>query len=282
MNIDPIPLSSALGAEINGIRLGGDLDPSIVAAIRDAWHAHQVLIFRDQALSQEDQLGFTRLLGEIGIPRNAEIEHGPDGETILPGIMLVTNLRREDGGAYGQPHEGRMWFHSDMCYAETPHKATLLYAVDLPSTGGETCFADMYAAWDGLPAEIRQRLDGATALQVHEYRRVERPEPRDDMSGIPHFSHPVAITHPETGRRALFVNRLMTARIDGLPPGESDEMLDYLFDRSEQADNVYTHEWRPGDLVMWDNRCTIHGRRDFPNEERRLLRRTTVVGERPS
>jgi len=282
MDINPNPVSAALGAEISGVDLGGDFDDAEIAAILDAWHTYQVLVFRGQDLSQRDQLRFTERLGTVGVPLAAMPTRGPDGEDVPPGIMLVTNLRRADGSAFGQPHEGEMWFHSDMCYAEEPHKATLLYGVDLPSRGGHTCFANMYKAYENLPADTRRRIDGRTALQVHEYRRTERPSLGADMSGAPHYAHPAVITHPATGRKALFVNRLMTARIEGMTESESDALLEQLFDVAEDPAIVYEHVWRPGDLVMWDNRCTNHCRTDFPAAERRLLRRTTVGGARPA
>jgi taurine dioxygenase len=278
MKITPL---APLGASIEGIDLAGDIDAATARTIDDAWLAHQVLVFRDQALSQDDQLRFSARFGKVGIPLVTMPEAGPDGNPIQPGIMWVTNLRREDGSSYAQPHEGQMWFHSDMCYVETPHKATLLYAVELPARGGATVFADMYAAYDDLPEATKRRLDGRGALQVHEYRRTERPSAVDETTDALHFTHPAVITHPETGRKALYVNRLMTVRIDGLDADESAALLEDLFDRSEDPANVYAHEWRLGDLVMWDNRCVVHGRADFPETERRVLRRTTVEGARP-
>jgi taurine dioxygenase len=161
---------------------------------------------------------------------------------------------------------------------EIPHIATMLYAVELPSSGGNTMFADMYAAYDKLRPEIRNRLDGKKALQVHDYKRTERPGRDLDLTQVGNYAHPVFITHPETGKKAVYVNRLMTARIEDMETTESDALLEELFSVAEDRSIVYEHVWRPGDLVIWDNRCITHARTDFPGNERRLLRRTTLVG----
>ena len=199
-----------------------------------------------------------------------------------PEVMVVSNVRI-DGKPLGLAHDGEMWFHSDMCYVETPHRATMLYAVDLPSTGGDTLFADMYAAYDNLSLDIRDRLEGMTALQVHDYKRTERPGVDLDLTKVGNYAHPVFVTHPKTGKKAVYVNRLMTARIEGLEKAESDSLLEELFAITEDPVIVYAHIWQQGDLVIWDNRCITHARTDFPANERRLLHRTTLVGtESPS
>jgi taurine dioxygenase len=169
-----------------------------------------------------------------------------------------------------------------MCYAEKPYTATILYAIELPASGGATRFADMYGAYAALSDETQQKIEGKSVVQVHEYLRLERPSPEGERPDALQFAHPAVITHPETGRKALFVNRLMSARVVGMEAGESEALLEELFDSSENPARVLSHEWRGGDLVMWDNRCTIHGRADFPETARRILRRTTVIGERPS
>ena len=280
MTIRVTPLSPALGAEISGVDLRDDLDDGTIAAILDAWHAHLVLVFRGHDLSDDEQIRFTERFGTAGTPIRPKKNIAATARDRHPAIMLVSNIR-ENGKPMGLAHDGEMWFHSDMCYAEVPHKATLLYGVEIPSRGGDTRFANMYTAYDNLPGDLHDRLDGRRALQVHEYRRTERPGVNAVAEGAAHYVHPLFITHPATGRRALFANRLMTARIEGLPADESDRILDILFEISEAPDIIFQHAWRPGDLVMWDNRCSNHARTDFPASERRLLRRTTVIGETP-
>lgn len=280
MGIEVLPSGRGIGAEIRGVDLNRDLAADAVAAVRRAWLDHLVVFFRGQEIDQHRQLAFTRRFGTPGGVRSPRPQRGLDGEPLAPGVMIVSNIRR-GGEPLGLPHDGEMWFHSDMCYDERPHEATLLYGIEIPPVGGNTLFADMYAAYERLPQRTRDRLRGRTALQMHEYLRTDRPRARGDLSGVAHFSHPAAIVHPETGRRALYVNRLMTARIDGLDEAGSDALLDELLRAAEDPEGVYEHVWRPGDLVMWDNRCVAHARTDFPAEERRLLRRTTTEGRRP-
>lgn len=281
LSLDIRDLDAPLGAEIRGLDLRERLDRGTAGDILDAWYRRQVLVFRDQDLSPRQQVDFTAQLGEPGRPRMPAQAARDIVKDLPPEVMIVSNVR-VDGKPLGLPHDGEMWFHSDMCYVEVPHAATLLYAVELPSTGGNTLFADMYGAYENLSVSTRRRLDGLKALNVHDYKRTDRPGTDLDLTKIGNFAHPVFATHPETGRRAVYVNRLMTARIEGLEPAESDAMLEELFNVSEDRSLVYEHVWRPGDLVMWDNRCVTHARTDFPEDERRLLRRTTVVGtQRP-
>lgn len=270
-------LDAPLGAEIVGLDLRRKLADGDVQAILAAWYEHQVIVFRDQELSPRELVEFTRQLGEPGVPRmpsRAVRDVLPD---LPPEVMVVSNVRI-DGKPLGLAHDGEMWFHSDMCYVEVPHTATMLYAVDLPSTGGNTLFADMYAAYDNLRPDLRDRLEGMKALQVHDYKRTERPGVDLDLTKVGNYAHPVFVTHPETGKKAVYVNRLMTARIEGVEKAESDRLLEELFEVAEDPAIVYAHVWQPGDLVIWDNRCITHARTDFPHEERRLLHRTTLVG----
>jgi taurine dioxygenase len=275
--LDLTRMDAPLGAEITGLDLTEKLPDATVAALLQAWFDHQVLVVRDQDLTPQQLVDFTAQLGEPGRPRmpsQAVRDIIPD---LPPEVMIVSNVR-VDGKPLGLAHDGEMWFHSDMCYTEFPHTATMLYAVDLPSTGGNTKFADMYAAYENLDPATRSRLEGRKALQVHDYKRTERPGVDLDLTKIGNYAHPVFVTHPETGKKALYVNRLMTARIEGLDREESDALLEELFAVGEDPSIIYEHVWRPGDLVIWDNRCVTHARTDFPQEERRLLQRTTLVG----
>ena len=270
-------LDAPLGAEIVGLDLSGEISGDDARAILQAWYKYQVIVIRDQNLTPQQLVDFTRQLGEPGLPRmpsQAVRDIVPD---LPPEVMIVSNVRI-DGKPLGLAHDGEMWFHSDMCYVEIPHIATMLYAVDLPSTGGNTLFADMYAAYENLRPETRDRLEGMKALQVHDYKRTERPGTNLDLTKVGNYAHPVFIIHPETGKKAVYVNRLMTARIEGVEKVESDELLEELFETTEDPSIIYEHVWHPGDLVIWDNRCITHARTDFPDDERRLLQRTTLVG----
>lgn len=274
------PLSPVLGAEISGVDLRRGLTPDEVEQIRAAWQKHIVLVIRGQDLTLEQQKAFAANFGDLGERKRAASALAKKVEGVLqtdPHTLLVSNIK-VDGKPIGAFGEGEMWFHIDSGYAEKPYKYTFLYGMELPSIGGNTRFVNCYTAYDKLPEEIKRRIAGRKALHVHEYKRAERVDTSADVSDAPHFAHPIAITHPETGRKSLFVDRLMTFRIEGMSHAESEELLNFLFDHAENPAFIYEHEWRLKDLIMWDNRCTIHGRTWFPETENRLLRRCTVEG----
>ncbi len=280
IDIQVTPLSSACGAEISGVDLTRPLSHEMVQAIKDAWGKHLVLVFRGQKISQDDQLRFASYFGELGDRKKAPEQLRSRAEGIQQDhkkILLVTNIKVDDRpiGAFG---DGEFWFHIDSGYSPRPYKYTFLYAIELPSTGGNTMFANMYKAYEAVPPALKEKLKGKKALHIHEYNRAKQASFSGDISGIPHCFHPVFITHPDTGRKTLFVDRLMTVRIEGVSVAESDAMLAQLYDIGERREFIYEHVWKLGDFVMWDNRCTIHARTDFPKHERRLLRRCTVEG----
>ena len=275
------PLSGACGAEIKGIDLTRPLSQETVQAIRDAWAKHLVLLFRAQTITQEQQLAFASCFGDLGNRKKAPEPLRSRAEGILQDnekVLLVSNIKI-DGEPIGAFGEGEFWFHIDSGYTARPYKYTFLYALELPSTGGNTKFSNMYNAYEAVPPALKRSLTGKKALHIHEYKRSEKADISGDFSGIPHCYHPVFITHPETGRKSLFVDRLMTACIEGVPANESSAILDQLYEIGERPQFIYEHVWKLGDFLMWDNRCTIHARTDFPKHERRLLRRCTVQGE---
>jgi taurine dioxygenase len=280
MDITITPMSPACGAEISGVDLTRELSPATVRAIKDAWGKHLVLVFRGQSITQEQQLRFASYFGELGDRKKAPdaLRSRTEGSAQdNQKILLVSNIK-VDGQPIGAFGEGEFWFHIDSGYTPRPYKYTFLHALELPSTGGNTMFSNMYKAYEAVPAELKAKLKGKKALHIHEYKRSEKAD-LSDISQIPHYFHPVFITHPDTGRKTLFVDRLMTARIEGVSAQESDAILEQLYDLGERREFIFEHEWRLGDFLMWDNRCTIHARTDFPKEERRLLRRCTVEGE---
>ena len=276
-HFDIRPLSDALGAEIRGVDLSQPLDADTVAAITDAWHEHIVLLFRDQDIDTDRQIVFAEHFGDVGV-RSRPAERRPEGADYNASIMLVSNVKK-DGKYIGSLPDGEMWFHHDMCYDKAPHKGTFLYAMELPSTGGNTQFANMYAAYDKLSDDMKQRVQGKRALQIYDFATRETVDISDDISKYKHEIQPVTITHPVTGRRALYVNPLITARIEDMAEHESRAMLDELFAFADDPSIAYEHEWRLGDLMMWDNWCSCHARTDFPASERRMLRRCTVKGQ---
>ena len=276
--ISVVPMKAALGAEIKGVDLTRPLDDATVNAIRDAFDQNIVLVFRDQNLTEEDQLRAAGYFGKVAWRKRSPNGRTPGGSYDTP-FMLVTNIVK-NGVSLGAFGDGEMWFHHDTSYYPEPHRATLLYAVQLPSWGGNTCFSNMYKAYDNIPRKLRDRLEGRKVLQLHDYKRRERIDVDSvDLSGILHQEQPIFITHPATGKKALYISRLMSARIEGLSKAESEDALNQLFDISEDPAIIYEHEWRLGDLVIWDNWCSIHARKDFPRDQDRLMRRLTIEGQ---
>ena len=235
-------------------------------------------VFRGQDLSEEDQLRAAGYFGKVRIRRKPANGRTPGGEFDTP-FMMVTNIL-ENGKSIGAFGDGEMWFHHDTSYYPAPNRATLLYSMQITTSGGQTCFSNMYQAYENIPRALRDRLEGRKVLQVHDYKRRERIDVDNiDLASILHQEQPIFVTHPATGKKALYVSRLMTARIEGLSKQESEAALEQLFDISEDPAIRYEHDWKLGDLVIWDNWCSIHMRRDFPREEPRLMRRLTIEGQ---
>jgi taurine dioxygenase len=268
------PLSPALGAEILGIDLRDDIDARVFAQIRDAWHQNLVIVLRSQNMSEEDQVRFAEKFGPPAVIHTKQFVRNH------PAVMLISNIR-EDGKPIGALPDGEMHFHTDQCHQERPAMASMLYALEVPRAGGNTLFANGYTAYETLPHEIKRRIDGRKALNAYDYETAATKRGTRLTQRVPSYAHPVVRTHPATGRKALYVNRLMTVRIEGLPAQESDDLLAMLFDHQERREFIYEHVWRVGDLVIWDNRCTLHARTDFSPDERRLMRRVTILGEKP-
>jgi taurine dioxygenase len=277
MGITVTPKSAALGAEVTGIDLSAPLDEATVAAVNQAMLDHLVLVFPDQKFDEDAQIRFTGYFGELG--KRKRHEDRTEADDVHYGVMLVTNIR-EDGKQIGSLPDGEMMFHSDGAYDTHPYKYTFLYGIDLPSEGGNTLFANMYAAYDTLANDIKRKLAGKRAMHHYYAGSVMKDDPVGKLSGD--SDHPLVVAHEETGKTALYLSRLFTHRILDMPEDESEALLEKLFDHCEDSSLVYEHVWRPGQLVVWDNRCTNHARTDFAETERRLLRRTAVQGNAPA
>ncbi len=279
MGICVTPLDAPLGAAVSGVDLSRPLTDNTRAAIFQAWHAHIVLVFPDQALAGPAQLAFARNFGPIkerGRPKERRPEK--DINDYESQVMFISNVK-ENGKPIGSLPDGEMWFHHDGCYKERPQRASFLYAIELPSTGGNTKFANMYKAYEAVPKALNLLLADKTALHVYDYDLRATFDIDTGLDRVAHRSQPLFIRHPDTGRTALYVNRLMTARINELPADESKDVLTELFAIGEDPSVVYEHVWTVDDFLMWDNLCSMHARTDFPAKERRLLRRCVVEGE---
>ena len=275
--LEVVKLGAALGAEIRGVDLARPMSDDTFRFVEQAWHDNLVIVFRGQTLDTAAQVAYGSRFGDLAPVRKVNLVR----ETEHPAIMYISN-RKENGRFVDQLPEGEMQFHIDQCYTETPPKATILYAMNIPSSGGDTLFSNNYRAWERLPDGVKVKIAGRTALNVYDYQNAGTIKNDRISDDAPRFAHPIVCTHPATRRKCLFVNRLMTVAIDGLDKTESDDLLETLFAAVEQPDNVWGHNWRVGDVLMWDNRCTSHARQDFPAQELRLMRRLTVKGEKPA
>lgn len=273
-----------LGAEVVGLDLNRPLGNADFRRLHQAHLDHHVLVFRDQRITPRQHVDFSRRFGplQIHVLKNFQLAGHPE-------VLIVSNIKDE---ATGQPiglgDAGHFW-HSDLSYKERPSLGSLLHAQELPGEGGDTLFADQHAAYDALPEALKQAIAPLQAehsyLAKYEELRAKSPwRPRLTEAQIAEVApavHPVVRTHPETGRKALFVNEHFTTRVIGLPEDESRDLLAQLFAASVRPEFVYRHQWLPHDLVFWDNRSVQHLAAGTPDTERRKLYRTTVEGTPP-
>jgi len=271
MPVEILPLSPGFGAEVRGVDLSRPVEPATAETLCAAWREHTLLLFRGQALTDDalrhaaDWLG---ALSTIHMP----VDRRGDNDIA---IALISNILDDAGRPIGALGDGEMWFHHDNCFTPAPDKATWLYAVELPSEGGDTLFADCHAAWEALPDRLKAALAGRRVLQVYDYTVRAKPD-LAALDNVPHCWQPAVIRHPENGRPALYVDRLMSAAIEGYGEAESAALLEEIFPYVERTD--YAHRWRLGDYVIWDNRSSAHARTDFPADQRRLLKRGKIKG----
>ncbi|MEN3364723.1 MAG: taurine dioxygenase [Burkholderiales bacterium] len=272
MTITLNPLSSALGAEVTGLDVN-NITPEIAEMLHAAFLEHHVLVLHGEILREEHLIEFGKCFGTL--------EHARFKSPLAshPEIMVISNIR-ENGQTIGSLPDGELHFHFDRIHQKIPNKAGVLHALEIPDAGGDTLFSNMTLAYDMLPEATKKRLEGLTALNTYEYGQTQSAN-KQLTEAAPSAVHPVVRTIPETGRKALYVCRLMTDRILDLQPEESRALLDELCDHMERQEFVYTHSWKPGDILIWDNRCTIHARTDFDGGQRRLLKRLTVGDTTP-
>jgi taurine dioxygenase len=291
-------LGRALGAEISGVDLSRPLSEDAFAEVAKAFFDHEVVVFREQKLAPEQQVAFTRRFGEL--------EHHVRKESRLAGfpeILIVSNVLDERGHAIGAQDAGRFW-HSDLSYKREPSLLSALYALEVPMRHGralgDTAFASAVAAYAALPEEKKRRLAGLRNVHSYRYYRAKNAEAQraeaaaggrvvqehvpseEQLRSVPDVEMPLVRTHPVTGRKALFANEAHTSHIVGLPKGEADALLAELCRHIVRPEFGYTHRWRPGDLLMWDN-CAVQHKAtfDYALPLRRLMYRTTVRGSAP-
>ena len=269
------PLSPALAAEVIGLDLRQPLDSATRDAVYAAFVRHHVLCFRDQALNKDQQIAFTQQFGTL--ERHIASNRGADN----PLVHTVSNL---DAQGVPSGKVGSQAWHSDKSFRPEPSLATVLHAVTLPPEGGNTCFADMTAAYDALDAAEQAELDGVRVIHSWELSRQKSGQQAtpEEVRDAPPMSHPLVRVHPDTGRKSLFMGE-HASHFDGRPMAEGRARLATLQAHATQDQFVYRHHWRPGDMLMWDNRCLLH--RADPNFDAalypRVLHRTCLRGTSP-
>jgi taurine dioxygenase len=271
-----VPTGAALGGRVEGIDLRG-LDADSFTVVYRAWLDHQVLLIRDQSLTDEELLAFSRRFGDLD---EAPIqESGRRFVEGYPEIYVISNII-ENGEPIGSLGAGEAVWHTDMSYLPDPPKASVLYAIEVPDHGGDTSFCSMSAAWARLPDRLRQRVRGLRVKHDGTYNSGgyvrQGVTPTGDPRTSPGTLHPLVLVHPETGRTGLYLGRRRNAYIEGLSLDESEALLDESWGEATRASLTWTHLWRVGDLVVWDNRCTMHRRDAFDPASRRVMHRTQI------
>lgn len=273
------PITRAVGAEISGVDLSRISD-SAFEQVRNAWHRHSALLFRGQQLSHDDLIAFSRRFGDLDeAPVNENGKKFVDG---YPHIYVVSNIPGPDGQPIGSLGAGEAVWHTDMSYLPMPPDASLLYSVEVPPAGGDTWISSMIAACAALPQRLRKAVAGRSIKHDGTYNsggylRVGMRESNDPQTsaGTP---HPVICIHPPSGRETLYLGRRRNAYVMGLPLDESEALLDELWAHASRPEFAYAHRWRVGDVLMWDNRSTLHRRGPFDPCARRLMYRTQIRG----
>jgi alpha-ketoglutarate-dependent taurine dioxygenase len=295
MTVEVVPFEAGCGAEIRGVDIRQKLSAEDRDQIRAAWLQHLVLRFRDQPMTDAEHMALTRQFGELEFNPSVLIEkqYGVGTQTsgrraeIPPEISVISNII-EDGKAIGGLGDGEAFWHTDSSFVEVPPAASLLRSLEVPppEAGGATEFLNMYSAYETLPRDVKDRIDGMTAIHAATHNSGGRAhkgfESVTDVSQVPGARQPLVRTHPETGRKALFLGRRINAYVTGLPVEDSEALLDFLWEHTVQEKFTWRQEWRVGDLIWWDNRCAMHRRDAFDPASRRLMHRTQLKGTRPT
>jgi taurine dioxygenase len=283
--VEIVPIDGPLGAEIKHIDLSQDNSEEERKAIFDAYIDRSVLLFRDQRLSYDDLLRLREYFGPACETVNQLLGLGRKKyytDDIPTDITIISNIV-DNGRQVGSLGSSELSWHSDSSFTEVPISASLLHAVEVPNEGGETAFLNMYQAYDDLPEDLRKQAEGklCNQSQTHSPNGVKRPEYKEvtDVRDCPGVKHPLVRIHPTTKKKCLYLGLRQNAYVIGLSVDESEELLDRLWAHACQDKYVWEHKWRVGDLVVWDNRCTMHHRKAFPDNARRLMHKSITAGE---
>ena len=274
------PVTPAVGAEISGVNLA-QLSETEFSQIEQAWNRYSALLFRDQTLTDDDLLAFSRRFGELDPPPVQE--HGRQSPEGYPDVYVVSNVLDDKGAPIGALGAGEAVWHTDMSYLTLPPDASMLYSLEVPPSGGDTWVLGMQAAWSTLPDALKAKVRGRRIKHDGTYNSGgylrKGVTPTDDPHKAPGAWHPAVISHPATGAPSLYLGRRRNSYVEGLSQAESDALLDTLWAHIERPDLRYQHRWRVGDLLLWDNRSTMHRRDPFDNATRRVMHRTQIKGK---
>ena len=289
--MEVVPTGAALGAEIRGVDIRKPLSKADAEAMRAAWHKHLVMIVREQPMTVEQHMAFTENFGELDLSGANLYKANFSGDKLgnldgvtPPQISVVSNIL-VDGKKIGSLGNAEAVWHTDSSLVECPPAGGFLHSLKIPPVGGATYFLNMYEALDTLPADLRQQVDGRFIIHPVSHSSDMTPrkgfEHMTDFSNVPGPEHPIVRTHPDTGRKALYLGRRLHSRVAGMDKAESEYLLDSLWAHCSQDKFVYRHDWKVGDLVAWDNRCAMHRRDGFDSKYERLMHRTQTKGARP-
>lgn len=287
MSIEVVPCSPSLGAEIRGVDLRQPLDTATVQAIKDVWAEHLVLLIRGQGLSDDELVRYGAYFGTPDLaPPNEASNTTSDGYVPEHREITVISNVVENGVEIGSLGAGECAWHADMTYTETPPAACMLHALELPKQGGGgTGFLSLRAAYESLPDELKEKLEGHEAIHDATYTSAgnirKGYKPVTDVREAPGARHPLVVRHPVTRQPQLMLGRRQNSYIPGLPVAESDALLDAVWTHATQERFVWNHEWKLGDLIMWDNCGVLHVRHAFAEDDRRIMHRTQIRGDNP-
>jgi len=285
MNVTLLP--GGVCAEINGVNLSSPLIDKVFSRINEVWLATGALLIRGQSLTDKQLLAFAKKFGDLEFPPSKllSLRNSVGSSNKISSFINVISNVVENGQPIGQLGAGEASWHTDSAFVEEPPAASILYSIEIPSKGGNTSLANMTKAWDSLDPVLRAAIRGKKAKHDYTYtsvgeRRKDFPEVFDPREA-PGPAHPIVRTHPDTGRESLYLGRRLNCYILGLSLNESEKLLDQLWQHAVKPEFTYEHVWQVGDVLMWDNRCTMHRREAFDKSERRIMHRAQVKGGRP-
>jgi taurine dioxygenase len=286
MTITVIPRHPALGAEVRGVDMRRPMDAATRQAVIDAWTRHLVLVFPDQPITDQEHVAFTRHFGEPEVFHQTSLHLRSDR---VKEIFLVSNV--DEDGRLMTPSEpsqkqlssARQW-HTDSSYRPMPSVGSLLHGIEISRTGGITQFINMYKVYDELPERLRRQVEGRKAR--HDFGMLHRitgaPAPtKTEQAAMPAVWHPMVRRHPVSGAKSLYISSIYNDAVEGLNAAEAQRLIEELSEFAAQPQYMYRHVWEPHDVLMWDNRCTVHAVTPHDPAERRVMHRTTIVGSEP-